>query len=293
MALARTFLGLNAGFSTLSGLTLLVTGTAVANLMFAEPSGWEHLVLLALGIGLLVFAADLVLLASDRFVTAGQVRLIVAADLVWIVASLALLSFLGSLFTTVGAMLISAVAVAVAFFAVGQWVGSHALEEPKSKAEVALSQGVLEATVERNVDAPADVVWRVMTDHPAYADVASNIARVEVLDGDGLGMQRRCYDPKGQSWSETCDLYQEGSVYGFTIHTDAPDYPYPLSHLKGRWSVTPLGQGAHFRISIHAIPKGGFLARMLFVAVAKRQFKAVLVDLADAWANRMEQEARD
>lgn len=292
MALARTFLGLNAGFSILTGATLLLAGGVLTGVMFAEPAHWQSLVFLALGIGLLVFALDLVVLASDRFVSKGKVMLIIAADVGWILGSVWLLLLQGRLFTSAGVLIIAGVAAVVAVFAIGQWIGAGAIEAPMSKANVTTARGALVATVERQVNAPAQTVWQVMTDHPAYADVASNITKVEVIAGEGLGMRRCCVGPKGESWAETCDLYEEGHVFGFTIHTEAPDYPYPLSEVQGRWSVEPKGDGAQFEIHIRAVPKGGVLTRLLFTVIAKRQFKAVLVDLVDAWADRMEREAR-
>lgn len=292
MALARTLLGLNAGFAILTGATLLLAGSTLTGVMFAEPAGWHGPVFLALGIGLLLFAFDLVILATDRFVTRGKVMLIIAADLGWIIASAALLVMVGSLFTPLGAWVVGAVAAVVALFAIGQWVGANAIAKPASRARVSSQGGSLFATVERDVDAPADLVWQVMTDHPAYADVADNLSKVEMVEGDGLGMVRRCYGPKGENWTETCDLYEDGRSFGFTIHTDAPDYPYPLSEVQGRWSVVPKGRGSTFDIHIRAVPKGGLFSRTVFVLVANRQFKAVLVDLADGWAERMEREAR-
>ena len=127
-----------------------------------------------------------------------------------------------------------------------------------------------------------------MTDHPGYAEVASNIARVEVVAGDGLGMQRRCYGPKAENWLETCDHYDEGRAFGFRVHTEAPDYPYPIAGLQGHWAVEPRDAGSVFSIRIEATPKGGWLARTLFARLAGGKFKAVLVDLAEAWAARME-----
>lgn len=142
--------------------------------------------------------------------------------------------------------------------------------------------------VSRQVRASPERVWAVMSDHPRYADVASNIAKVEVLSGDGLGMVRRCYDPKGASWTETCDLFEPRRVFGFEVDTGAPDYPYPIASLKGRWSVEPVGDGAVFRIDIEAKPAGNALQRFLFTRLAGVKFKGILKDLADRWAARME-----
>ena len=141
------------------------------------------------------------------------------------------------------------------------------------------------------MNAPEEVVWRVMNDHPGYATVADNISKVEVVKGDGMGMQRKCYGPNGESWLETCNLYEHGRAYGFRVHTDADDYPYPISDLRGEWSLERNGAGSTFTIKIKAAVKGNFLVRAMFKMAAKRQFKVVLMDLADAWAVRMEREA--
>lgn len=152
--------------------------------------------------------------------------------------------------------------------------------------------GALEATVRRVVAAPPETVWRVMNDHPGYADVASNLSKVEVLSGDGLGLRRQCYGPKGESWTETCDLFEKGRAFGFRVHTEAPGYPYPFAGLSGRWSVAPLAKGAEFSIVLTARAKGNAAARAIFGVVARMKFRPVLIQLAEAWAHRMEAEAQ-
>ncbi|WP_299475971.1 SRPBCC family protein [uncultured Roseibium sp.] len=289
---ARLFLGLNAAFSLLIGIDLVFAPAFAAELIFLEPAGWQSLVLRILGAGLIVFALDLILMATDRFVTKGQVLFISALDLGWVLGSGALLIFANQLFSGFGVAAIVAVAVFVAVFALGQYFGAQRIVAPLSQASVRSAGEKLLASVSRTVAAPKDVVWKVMTDHPRYADVADNISKVEIVAGNGEGMQRRCYGLKGENWLETCDLFDEGHAFGFRIHTEADDYPYPISKLHGEWSVVPMEEGSKFTIDIEATPKGNFLTRTLFKAAAKRQFKKVLADLADAWAARMEREAR-
>ncbi|WP_108882291.1 SRPBCC family protein [Anderseniella sp. Alg231-50] len=289
---ARTFIGLNAAFSALTGLELIIFPFAVAHLMFSDPAGWTTLALRLLGVGLVLFALDLLLMATNRFVTKGEVMLIILADIGWLIASAALVLLTGYLFSDAGLLMIGIVAAFVAVFAAGQYVGAGRIVAPQSRVSIRSKNGKLSASVRRVVAAPAETAWEVMTDHPGYADVAGNISKVEVLAGEGIGMTRRCFGPKGENWTETCNQFQEGRSYGFRIHTEAPDYPYPISDLQGRWSVEPKGPGSEFSIDIEAKPKGGFLSRALFASVARRQFKSILVDLADAWAKRMEHEAR-
>ncbi len=59
---ARTFIALNAGFSALIGLELIVFPGATAHLMFSDPAGWKPVVLRLLGAGLILFALDLLLM---------------------------------------------------------------------------------------------------------------------------------------------------------------------------------------------------------------------------------------
>jgi len=290
-ATARIFIAFNAVFSALIGLELIIFPDTTAHLMFTDPPGWEPLVLRLLGVGLVLFALDLLLMATNRFVTKGEVMLIVMADIGWLIASAAIVFLASHVITDAGLLMIAIVAGFVTFFATGQFVGAGRIVAPESRVSIHSNNGKLTAVVKRVVDAPAETVWDIMTDHPGYADVASNISKVEVLSGEGIGMQRRCFGPKGENWTETCDHFEPGRAFGFKIHTEAPDYPYPISDLRGRWSVAPKGAGSEFSIDIEAIPKGGFLARTLFSLLAKRQFKAVLVDLADAWSRQMEHEA--
>lgn len=217
--LVRTFLGFNAVFSALNGTLLLAMAGSMAAVIFATPPDWATTGLRILGIGLLIFALDLVLLSKNPFISKQQVILIVILDAGWVLGSILLLSIGRDLFSSTGSLLIAVVAGFVAIFAIGQSVGAAAIVPPKSRADVRSKNGVLTASVKRLVRAPASTVWNVMTDHPGYADVASNISKVEVLTGDGLGMQRQCYGPKGENWTETCDLFEPGKSFGFKIHT--------------------------------------------------------------------------
>lgn len=288
---ARTFLGLNAAFSLLTGTVCLLEAGRVVDVLFVSPTDWQTTVMRLLGAGLLVFAIDLLLMATNKHVSRVQIHLICLADLGWIVASAGLLAFADHLFSSSGAIIVAVVAGFVAVFAMGQWVGARSIVQSPAVATVRREEGALVASVTRSVKAPVDTVWQVMSDHPAYADVADNIAKVEVISGQGLGMQRKCYGLKGESWSETCDVFEEGHLFGFKIHTDAPDYPYPFAALSGRWSVVPDREGSAFSIVIRATLKGNGLMRTLFLIIGTRQFRTTLIDLADAWAVRMENQA--
>lgn len=289
--LTRSLLGLNAAFSLLTGIACLFAAGSVAGVLFASPADWQTTVVRLLGGGLLIFAIDLLLMAMDKHVTKVQVYLVCLADLGWIAASAGLLAFTDQLFTSSGIITVTVVAAFVAAFAVGQFVGARTIVRSPAVVSIRREGRTLVATVSRFAAAPVETVWQVMTDHPAYADVASNISKVEVISGQGLGMKRKCYGPKDETWSETCDVYEEGHLFGFEINTDAPNYPYPFTALSGRWSVVPKPEGSAFSIVIRATLKGNLLMRMLFLVVGAWQFRTILIDLVDAWAARMEAQA--
>ncbi|MDU8941873.1 SRPBCC family protein [Ovoidimarina sediminis] len=283
---ARIFLGLNAAFSLLMGVGFLIAPGGAAGMLFQDPAPWQPVVLRLLGGGLILFGLGLVLLVRDRFLTAGQVVFVSGMDAGWILGSAGLLILAGPLFSEAGQGAVVAVAGIVAVFAIGQYLGARRIVPPLSEASVTVSEGRILARVRRAVGAPTPVVWQVMSDHPGYADVARNLSKVEVVAGEGLGMRRRCFGPKGENWQETCDLYEEGRAFGFRVHTEAADYPYPIADLHGVWSVEEEDGGAAFTIHIEAVPKGSVLTRALFRLAARRQFRAVLADLAEAWAAR-------
>lgn len=290
-AVLRACLALNAVFSALSGVVLTFLPEAVSGLILRHPEDHHTLVLRIVGIGVLMFALVPTMLAATRHINSDWVRVIIFMDVVWVLASGLTLYGFGAVFTDTGFVMVSLVAACVAGFAIGQIVGLRQVKSSPSRAEVTSENGLLSAHVRRDVAAPTDIVWRIITDHPAYADVADNLSKVELLSGDGLGMKRRCFGLKGEHWEETCTSHQDGVAYAFRVHTDAADYPYPISDLKGRWSVIRTESGSQFAIDIRARPSGNLLQRTLFALVARRQFKTVLIELADAWARRMEAEA--
>ncbi|HKJ59201.1 MAG TPA: SRPBCC family protein [Halobacteriales archaeon] len=69
-----------------------------------------------------------------------------------------------------------------------------------------------ELTRHRTADAPPSAVWDVVTDHALYADVAPNLATVEVLGGEGTGHVRRCVDTDGNEWTESCSHWETATT---------------------------------------------------------------------------------
>ena len=113
--LRRALLG-NALFSAVCGVTLLLLAAPLSNAL--ELPVW---LLTVIGVGLLPFAAIVALIARDPHLPSA--RAVIGADIAWVVAAVAVLVTVGSSMAPSAAITLGIVTVAVADFAVLQWVG--------------------------------------------------------------------------------------------------------------------------------------------------------------------------
>ena len=102
----------NAAFSGVSGLLMLVFSSQLASTLGGVPR-W---VVIAIGVGLLVYAADLVRTARGR-VARSSVVLYVAADCGWVICSALFLLLAPLSPSQVGVVLVVGAALIVAAFA--------------------------------------------------------------------------------------------------------------------------------------------------------------------------------
>lgn len=122
--LLKNTLLINAVFSLTSGLACLIFADFLSPLT-AIPS-W---ILYALGVGLLIFAADVALTATRTPINPLFAKIIIGADIAWVVASVGVLIFFGSHLTLPGQVLIELIAIAVAVLATVQAVGLRQMRE--------------------------------------------------------------------------------------------------------------------------------------------------------------------
>lgn len=263
----RAALRANAVFSLGSGLVLAVGGAFVA-----RPWGLGPAVLPpAVGVAVAVFG---VLVAWLAVQPVGGLRrgaiLVVAADAVWVLGSVALFA----LYPLSGpvVVVVAAVAVVVAGLAVWQVAEWAAVRTGDPLADVDVVQA------SRILPAPPAQVWPLLTDHDLYGRLAPNLSRVEVISDADEPLRRRCTNTTGRSWEETCTLWQDGRRYA--VEVDTADYPYPLILMRGLWQVDPHPAGSRvtMRFAFQAAPTitGGLFAiafRALFAPILGRLFR--------------------
>lgn len=115
-SLLRRSLSANAIFSAICGVVLVTASTPLAGPL-EIPAG----VLATIGAALIPFAAYVALVARRPEATA--VRVVVGADLTWVIAASALIVGLGSALATTAMVALALVSLVVADLAVLQYVG--------------------------------------------------------------------------------------------------------------------------------------------------------------------------
>lgn len=141
-------------------------------------------------------------------------------------------------------------------------------------------------TIERLVEAPKEMVWRMVSDVVEYAEIAPNLSKAVIEEGNGLGMRRRCWDTRGGTWAEQCVLWQEGHQYAMEV--DTSDYPYPLTKMRGTWAVEEQSQGTLIKMQFDYEWKYGRLGALLFYPL-QRGFGPICEKLLDNWEEKIRQ----
>ena len=116
----RGSLRANAAFSALSGALFTLAGAPLGRFL-----GVDALLVGAVGVNLLGFAAALVYFAGRPVLSRAIAMLIVTADLLWVVGTFALVR--SAVFTAAGAVAALAVSGVVLLFAILQSIGTRRL----------------------------------------------------------------------------------------------------------------------------------------------------------------------
>lgn len=140
----------------------------------------------------------------------------------------------------------------------------------------------------RLFDAPADVVWDVMTDPDVYETVAPNLASVRILEGDGEGMIRECVDTNGNSWRESCHHWEPGHGFAVAVDVETSEFHRPLfTRFEGRWELAERADGVlatiRFDFETRYGPLGAVLGRY-FAYRAPPLVEAIF----DGWESEIE-----
>lgn len=271
----RMALAANAAFSFIS-----------AGLMFFRPSligDWlgiqAPLVLQAAGIGLLVFAADLLHQATRHRIETWRALYASAADFLWVVGTFVLLALFPSALSQTGYTLVVSVAFAVFLF--GSWQLWAIGQAHKLKDSGQYRHCILVA-----VNAPADAMWRVIGRIGDIKHYMPALKHSAILDGKtpGVGAVRMCEDRSGKRWAEECIEFKAGRSFDVRFLSEAPDFPFPAKTMRGGWEVIPADGGSEVLVWWELEPKQKLLAPIILPLLAfqaDRDFPKIVQRMAD------------
>ncbi|QSE98683.1 type II toxin-antitoxin system RatA family toxin [Fulvivirga lutea] len=270
----QKFLAANALFSTAIGVELLLFQEEVEQLFGLPHSNFFFI----LGILLLVFALTLVVeIIKQR---ALPVLWIIVQDVLWVVASIIILIWDPYNITFEGNIAIAAVAAVVTVVAVGQSKGLARMDEGSQR-------GMKIFRFSRKVKGSKSKIWEVISDVGNYHKVAPNIDGAKIVSGEKEGLVRQCTH-KGDSWTETCTLWQDERQYSFKVNTNAPDYPYPLKTLSGTWKIDENLNHEKEIIMVFEFEYKKPIHNVVLHPLMKYQFTKVCEELLDKWQEMIE-----
>jgi len=273
----RLALWQNGLFSGISGLLFVIAPNAVGDFLGAGPA-W---LFLSLGVGLILFAADLAHQASRTQLSPLRALVSSMADFSWVLGSALFLAFGLSLVTSAGGVAIAAVAVIVLQFGLRQMRGIVRLfRDPAVPGKL----------VYRNrfyTSAPPAAIWRVIADLGSISDYAENLSASRIKNGvpAGVGAIRECTDTGGKSWAETCTEFVPESHLLLEFDTSAPGFPFPVSEMEGGWRVMPADKGSWVEVWWNLIAKPEWAAGVILPLMTwqvERNFPAMLKKMEEA-----------
>lgn len=267
-------LRVNALFSGVSGITLIVLSKQIANLFETTNTT----VFWVTGIVLLFFASTIFYeIIKQRPVA---VLWIIIQDFIWVVGSMALIAANPFEISKAGNSTIAMIAFIVLFMGINQSMALAQVDSVSNKKDKHFK-------FERIIKADKQSVWKVISDVANYDKVVPNIDAVKIISGEGLGMVRSCSHGKN-SWSETCSVWIEEKAYSFEVNTSAPDYPYPFKFLKGTWEVHEIDPNTTKILMLFDFQYKRAYQNWMLHPLLKGKFSKTAEELLDNWQKMLE-----
>lgn len=255
----RTALAANAVFSLICAGGMIFFPSRVGQLLDIDAP----LLLQGLGLGLVIFAADLIHQATRRRLATWRALYASMADALWVVASLVVLVFLPQLFAPAGRVLVLAIAGMVLLFGLWQLRGIALVHRLPGT-------GLYRHCIAVQTEAPAEAMWEIIARMGEIQRYMPSLRRSELLHraSPGLGAVRQCEDKSGKQWQEECTAFNAGRSFDVRFVSEAPDFPFPAHPMVGGWEVTPVQGGSQVRVWWEMAPKPAFLAPVLMPLLA-------------------------
>lgn len=266
----RWALAANAVFSTSSALLMIVWPIRVGSWLGIDAPWMLRLV----GVGLLVFAAELAYQVTRRRMVTWRALLASAADFSWVLGSIVLVIAVPHLMSPAGKDLVLIVAGIV--FSLGVWQ-LWAI----AWAHRAVVPGEYRHCIVMEANVSADKLWPIVANLAELKNYAPSLKRSVVLDGKSLsvGAVRACEDQSGNCWSEECIAYTAGRSFVVRFRSEEPAFPFPVRTMRGGWEVIPQAGASQVMVWWELRPKSRLLAPLILAALgfqADRDFPKII-----------------
>ena len=258
----------------ISGIGILVFQNHLTSI-FETSSGTPFLV-----VGSVITFFSLTMFVEIKKQRALAILWIIVQDLLFVLASVYILIAQPFNISNAGYLLIGLFLIPILFFIVYQSIGLTRMDLKSGTKTKRMS-------FKRKVRANKSKVWEIISDVANYHKVAPNIDNSKVISGNKKGMIRSCSHGK-DSWTETCNLWEEEEQYSFIVNTQALDYPYPLKTLKGNWKVNEITSGETEIIMVFEFEYKKNMQNILIHPIMKHRFTKVCKELLDNWQEMIE-----
>lgn len=139
--------------------------------------------------------------------------------------------------------------------------------------------------LERQVKARADIVWAVISDIGAMAELSPEIRKVDVLEAQDGQVRRRFYDHGDRAWVEHSSEWVERDHY--TMEVEAAAYSWMLISMRCTYGMRSTANGVEVSIRYEYSPAFsvfGALAERMFFRKSLRNNASALID---NWVGRI------
>lgn len=254
----RIALLVNAFFSMTCAMLMMFNPTIIGEILGIQAP----LVLQVVGIGLAVFALDLLHQATRGRVTTWRSIYSSMGDFLWVLATCLLLIFFPNSLSSSGNLL--AITVALTVFSFGVWQLWSIQQAYK------LSTSEYRLCVPFYVNAPAEEMWNVVSNLEDIKKYAASLKSSVVIEEQtpGVGTVRVCEDLRGKRWSEECVQFENGRSFVLRFVSEAPDFPFPVQTMIGGWEIVPCDRGTQIMVWWELMPKPKNLAPIILSLLA-------------------------
>ncbi len=115
--------------------------------------------------------------------------------------------------------------------------------------------------VNRRIKAHPPVVWKIISDHESYVEIAPDIIELEKLSEGKLGLRLRLHHKSGKVWEEKCTDWQENK--SFTMQVISSGYPLPVKKMVRTCSMQEDPLNILLTLKYEYTPKYAIFGRIL------------------------------